>query len=239
MRESGPTRLIGYCADYKCAHSMVDASRWGDDIRLSDLEPRFSCEVCGHRGLISGRCSRPCAWGPVRRGPVLVLRAKGYLLTRPSVSDYQRRSAERKQAGGDQGPKRNSNLLGHATPMPSSSVSSNLSRLPSLPRSSAKAARYVTLPRKRIETSRHRIERRIYVATAPALVPPSTSGAGATLVELRMRTSPSMVPSQGGDTYLVLDDLGRFGRVWRETAVKRHPELPPLRHVELPPPSGL
>ena len=34
-----------------------------------------------------------------------------------------------------------------------------------------------------------------------------------------MRTSPSMVPSEGGvDTYLVLEDLGRFGRVWRETA---------------------
>jgi len=28
-----------------------------------------------------------------------------------------------------------------------------------------------------------------------------------------------MVPSEGGgDTYLVLDDLGRLGRVWRETA---------------------
>jgi len=26
-----------------------------------------------------------------------------------------------------------------------------------------------------------------------------------------------MVPSGGGDTYLVLDDLGRRGRVWRET----------------------
>jgi hypothetical protein len=34
-----------------------------------------------------------------------------------------------------------------------------------------------------------------------------------------MRHSPSMVPSDGGaDTYLVLDDFGRFGRVWRETA---------------------
>jgi hypothetical protein len=34
-----------------------------------------------------------------------------------------------------------------------------------------------------------------------------------------MRRSPSMVPSQdGGDRYLVLEDLGRFGRVWRETA---------------------
>jgi hypothetical protein len=28
-----------------------------------------------------------------------------------------------------------------------------------------------------------------------------------------------MVPSEAGhDTYLVLGDLGRFGRVWRETA---------------------
>jgi hypothetical protein len=34
-----------------------------------------------------------------------------------------------------------------------------------------------------------------------------------------MRHSPSMVPAGGsGDTYLVLDDLGRFGRVWRESA---------------------
>ena len=50
-RESGPTRLIVYCADCKCAHHVVaDASRWGDDVRLSDLEPRFTCQVCGHRG---------------------------------------------------------------------------------------------------------------------------------------------------------------------------------------------
>jgi hypothetical protein len=45
------------------------------------------------------------------------------------------------------------------------------------------------------------------------------SGAGATSMELRMRHSPSVVPSEGGvDTYLVLEDLGHFGRVWRETA---------------------
>jgi hypothetical protein len=52
MRESGPTRLIEYCADYKCAHSVVfDASRSGDDARLSDLEPKFTCRSCGHRGV--------------------------------------------------------------------------------------------------------------------------------------------------------------------------------------------
>ena len=33
-----------------------------------------------------------------------------------------------------------------------------------------------------------------------------------------MRRSPSMVPEANQDTYLVLDDLGRLGRVWRATA---------------------
>jgi hypothetical protein len=37
-------------------------------------------------------------------------------------------------------------------------------------------------------------------------------------MELRMRRSPSMVPAEVGHTYLVLDDLGRLGRVWSETA---------------------
>jgi hypothetical protein len=36
MRESGPTRLIVHCGDYKCGHSIVvDANRWGHDVRLS------------------------------------------------------------------------------------------------------------------------------------------------------------------------------------------------------------
>jgi hypothetical protein len=26
------------------------SSRWGDDVRRSDLEPKFTCQVCGHRG---------------------------------------------------------------------------------------------------------------------------------------------------------------------------------------------
>ena len=33
-----------------------------------------------------------------------------------------------------------------------------------------------------------------------------------------MPRSPSMVPEANQDTYLVLDHLGRLGRVWRETA---------------------
>jgi hypothetical protein len=51
MREFAPTRHIIYCADYKCAHSiLVDASRWRNDPPLSDLEPRLTFQVCGHRG---------------------------------------------------------------------------------------------------------------------------------------------------------------------------------------------
>jgi hypothetical protein len=28
----------------------VMADRWDDDVRLSDLEPRFTCTACGKRG---------------------------------------------------------------------------------------------------------------------------------------------------------------------------------------------
>jgi hypothetical protein len=49
--DNGPHRLIIYCADFKCSHSLVvDAAPWGDDVRLSDLEPRFTCKACGRRG---------------------------------------------------------------------------------------------------------------------------------------------------------------------------------------------
>ena len=49
--DNGPRRLINYCADFKCSHSVVvDAAPWGDDVRLSDLESRFTCKACGRRG---------------------------------------------------------------------------------------------------------------------------------------------------------------------------------------------
>lgn len=45
MRSSGVRGLLIYCADYKCSHwTALDAAtcdRWPDDMRLSDLEPRF------------------------------------------------------------------------------------------------------------------------------------------------------------------------------------------------------
>jgi len=48
---NGPTRLIAYCSDHTCSHSVVvDAAPWADDVRLSDLEPKFTCKACGRRG---------------------------------------------------------------------------------------------------------------------------------------------------------------------------------------------
>jgi hypothetical protein len=51
MRASGVRGLLIYCADYRCSHSIaIDADRWPDDVRLSDLEARFACKACGKRG---------------------------------------------------------------------------------------------------------------------------------------------------------------------------------------------
>jgi hypothetical protein len=47
----GPTGILVYCADYRCSHSIaMSADRWGDDVRLSGVEPRFVCKACGKRG---------------------------------------------------------------------------------------------------------------------------------------------------------------------------------------------
>jgi hypothetical protein len=43
--------ILIYCADYRCSHSLaISANRWTDDVRLSDIEPRFICGACGKRG---------------------------------------------------------------------------------------------------------------------------------------------------------------------------------------------
>ena len=51
MREAGVRGLLIYCADYRCSHSLaISDDAWPDDLRLSDLEPRFICQRCGKRG---------------------------------------------------------------------------------------------------------------------------------------------------------------------------------------------
>jgi hypothetical protein len=51
MREQGVRGVLIYCADYRCNHSMaISADQWADDLRLSDIEDRFTCSACGKRG---------------------------------------------------------------------------------------------------------------------------------------------------------------------------------------------
>jgi hypothetical protein len=43
--------LLVYCSDYKCSHSgKLSADRWPDHVRLSELEPLFTCQACGIKG---------------------------------------------------------------------------------------------------------------------------------------------------------------------------------------------
>jgi hypothetical protein len=51
MRATGVRGLLVYCSDYHCSHhTTISGDRWADDVRLSDLEPRFACQACGRRG---------------------------------------------------------------------------------------------------------------------------------------------------------------------------------------------
>lgn len=51
MRASGVRGLLIYCSDYHCIHwTGISADQWPDDVRLSDLELRFTCQACGRKG---------------------------------------------------------------------------------------------------------------------------------------------------------------------------------------------
>ncbi|WP_247802232.1 hypothetical protein [Bradyrhizobium sp. 191] len=48
MRGMGVRGVLVYC---HCGrHVALDADRWGDEVRLSDIEPQFVCQGCGSRG---------------------------------------------------------------------------------------------------------------------------------------------------------------------------------------------
>jgi hypothetical protein len=48
MRAMGLRGVLVYC---HCGHHVaLSADRWPDEMRLSDLEPRFVCQGCGNRG---------------------------------------------------------------------------------------------------------------------------------------------------------------------------------------------
>jgi hypothetical protein len=51
LREMGLRGVLVYCADYRCSHSVaINGDRWPNDMRLSDIEPSFTCTACGKRG---------------------------------------------------------------------------------------------------------------------------------------------------------------------------------------------
>ena len=51
MRAAGVRGLLVYCSDYKCSHgTAISGDRWPDDVRLSDIEPLFTCQACGRKG---------------------------------------------------------------------------------------------------------------------------------------------------------------------------------------------
>jgi hypothetical protein len=51
MRAGGVRGLLIYCSDFRCSHwTAISGDRWPDDVRLSDLESRFTCQACGQRG---------------------------------------------------------------------------------------------------------------------------------------------------------------------------------------------
>jgi hypothetical protein len=51
IRQTGIRGLLVYCSDYKCSHNVkISADEWPDHVRLSDLEPIFTCQACGIKG---------------------------------------------------------------------------------------------------------------------------------------------------------------------------------------------
>jgi hypothetical protein len=51
MRSAGVRGILVYCSDYRCSNwTRLDADRWADDVRLSDIEPLFTCQACGKKG---------------------------------------------------------------------------------------------------------------------------------------------------------------------------------------------
>ena len=44
MRESAVRDVLIYCRDHRCSHHVeTNADGWADDVRLSDIEPSFTC----------------------------------------------------------------------------------------------------------------------------------------------------------------------------------------------------
>ena len=69
MRASGVRGVLIDCADYTCGHWIkINADQWPDETRLSDLEDKFVCTVCGQRGADVRPDSK---WDKMQRGATM------------------------------------------------------------------------------------------------------------------------------------------------------------------------
>ena len=51
MRASGVHDVLIYRRDQRCSHHVeTNADGWPDHVRLSDIEPSFTCTRCGKKG---------------------------------------------------------------------------------------------------------------------------------------------------------------------------------------------
>jgi hypothetical protein len=47
--------VLIYCRDHRCSHHIaISADCWPDHVRLSNVEPPFTCTACGKRGADLG-----------------------------------------------------------------------------------------------------------------------------------------------------------------------------------------
>jgi hypothetical protein len=65
MRSAGgPTGILVYCTDYRCSHSIaMSADSWPEDVRLSDIEPRFVLQGLRQARRRCAAALRSCAHG--------------------------------------------------------------------------------------------------------------------------------------------------------------------------------
>ena len=70
LRSTGVRGVLVCCADDKCSHVVaMDTDTWPDTLRLSDIEDRFVCQVCGERGA-DVRFSRGPKWARIEPAPM-------------------------------------------------------------------------------------------------------------------------------------------------------------------------
>lgn len=63
--------LLVYYSDYRYSHHLkISANQSPDDVRLSDLEPRFVCRTCGTHGADIRPNFPPARMGTLTRKPL-------------------------------------------------------------------------------------------------------------------------------------------------------------------------